>query len=94
MYTGSMSAANSIIKANYWKYDHNFYQNLPFGTNMYIAEDGELYIDSKGREAPDEVIIKRKPNPEYLAIQMKSSRGSHIQEDEMSSSIEEEDLSE
>jgi hypothetical protein len=62
--------------------------------NIYIAEDGELFISSKGHEAPDEVIIKRKPNPEYLAIKMKSSRGSHTQEDKMSSSIEEEDLSE
>ncbi len=94
MYTGSMSAANSIIKANYWKYDLDFYQNLPFGINIYIAEDGELFMSSKGREAPDEVIIKRKPNPEYLAIKRKSSRGSHTQEDKMSSSIEEEDLSE
>ena len=94
MYTGSMSSANSIIKANYWKYDRNFYQNLPFGINIYIAEDGELFIDSKGGEVPDEVIIKRKPNPEYLTIKMNSSRCSHTQEDEMSSSIKEEDLSE
>ena len=92
-YTGSMSAANSIIKANNWKYDQVFYQNLPFGIPIYIAEDGELLIDPKGTEIPDEVIIKRKSNPEYLTIKVKSSRGSHSQEYEMSSSIEEEDLS-
>ena len=92
-YTGSMRAANSIIKANDWKYDQEFYQNLPFGIPIYIAEDGELFIDPKGSGIPDEVIIKRKPNPEYLSINIKSSRGLHSQEYEMSSSIEEEDLS-
>jgi len=93
-YTGSMSAANSIIKANNWKYDQNFYQNLLFGINIYISEDGELYIDPNDRAAPDDVIIKRKPNPDYYAIKMKSSNGAYSQEDEMENSIVEEDLSE
>ena len=94
LYTGSMSVANSIIKANYWKYDQNFYQNLPFGINIYISKDGELFIDPNGRALPDDVIIKRKPNPDYNAIKMKSSNGAYSQEDEMENSIVEEDLSE
>ena len=93
-HTDSMSAANSIIKANYWKYDQNFYQNLPFGINIYISKDGELFIDPNGRALPDDVIIKRKPNPDYNAIKMKSSNGAYSQEDEMENSIVEEDLSE
>ena len=88
-----MRGAMAVINSNHWKYTQNFYQHLPFGTNIYLAEDGELFIDPKGDGAPDEFIIKRKPNPDYYTTKIKSSRGSHAQEDEMSSSIEEEDLS-
>jgi hypothetical protein len=84
-YTESISAAMTIIRSNYWKYDDNFYQTLPFGISIYMTEDGELLIDPKGGKSPDDVIIKRKPNPEYYAIK---------QDDEKSSSIIEEDLNE
>lgn len=91
-YTGSMNAAMIIVKSNHWKYDKNFYQTLPFGINIYIAEDGELFIDPKGGESTDEVIIKRKPNPEYYASKKKSSRRSSAEDIEIKSPIIEEDL--
>lgn len=84
-YTGSMSAAMTTIKANHWKYDKNFYQTLPFGIYIYISEDGELFINPEGGNAPDTLIIKRKPNPEYHATK---------QDDMKISSITEEDLTE
>lgn len=93
-YTGSMSTAMNIIRANRWKYDESFYQTLSFGINVYISGDGELFIDPKGVEVPDEVIIKRKPNPEYYAIKKKSSRGSYTGDIEITSPVTEEDLTE
>ena len=67
-HTGAMGAALSIIKSNQWKYNKNYYRDLPFGASVYISEDGELLIIDRGGKAPDAVIIKRKPNPEYYAI--------------------------
>jgi len=93
-YTGNMNAAVSTIKSNHYKYDKNFYKVLPFGASIYISEDGELYINPNGGKPPDTVIIKRKPNPEYYAIQKKSYRNTHTKNDESSSSIFEEDLTE
>ena len=72
-HTGTMGAALTIIKSNHWKYKKNYYSDLPFGASVYISEDGELLIIARGGKAPDAVIIKRKPNPEYYAIKNKSS---------------------
>ena len=82
-YSGTMGAAITIIKSNHYKYDENFYKTLPFGTSIYISEDGELLIIPKGGKAPDEVIIKRKPNPEYYATKEKSSKTSSITEEDL-----------
>jgi len=68
-----MGSAMTIIKANQWKYDENFYGSLPLEINIYIAEDGELFIDPNRGEAPEEFITKRKPNPEYYNDERYSS---------------------
>ena len=88
-----MSAAHRIIKANLWKYDQRFYRHLPLDIHIYISEDGELFIDPTGGEAPNDVIIKRTPNPDYYTGKMRSSGGINAQ-GEMRGSIVEEDLSE
>jgi hypothetical protein len=67
-HTGTMGAALALIKSNHWKYTNNYYSNLAFGASVYVSEDGELLIIDRGGKAPDAVIIKRKPNPEYYAI--------------------------
>ena len=82
-YTGTIGAAITIIKSNYYKYDENFYKDLLFGTSIYISEDSELLIVSRGEKTPDEVIIKRKPNPEYYATKEKSSKTSSITEEDL-----------
>jgi len=82
-YTGNMIAAIKIIRSNYFKYNENFYKTLASGTNIYISEEGELLIVLKGEKAPDEVIIKRKLNPEYYAIKRKSSKTSSIIEEDI-----------
>jgi len=82
-YTGTMGAAITAIKSNFFKYNENFYKTLSFGTSIYISEDGELLIVPKGEEAPDEVIIKRKLNPEYYSIKIKSSKTSSIIEENL-----------
>jgi hypothetical protein len=89
-----MSAAVSIIKSNYYKYDEIFYKALPFGASIYISENGELLINKDGGNAPETLIIKRKPNPKYYAIKKKSSIISHAEDDASISSIIEEDLKE
>ena len=93
-YLGNMSAAVSIIKSNYYKYDEIFYKALPFGASIYISENGELLINKDGGNAPETLIIKRKPNPKYYAIKKKSSIISHAEDDASISSIIEEDLKE
>ena len=82
-YTGTVGAAITVIKSNYFKYEENFYNILSFGTSIYISEDGELLIIPKGGEAPDEVIIKRKLNPEYYSTKIKSSKTSSIIEENL-----------
>jgi hypothetical protein len=93
-YLGNMSAAVSIIKSNYYKYDEIFYKALPFGASMYISENGELLINKDGGNAPETLIIKRKPNPKYYAIKKKSSIITRTEDDASISSIIEEDLKE
>ena len=82
-YTSTMGAVITIIKSNHYKYDENFYKALPLGTSIYISEDGELLIIPKGGKVPDEVIIKRKPNPEYDTTKEKSSKTSSITEEDL-----------
>ena len=91
-HTGNMSAATNIIQSNHYKYNKNFYKVLPFGASIYISEDAELYINPKGGKAPDTVIIRRKPNPEYYAIKKKTYRDNHTKDDGSTSAILEEDL--
>ena len=93
-YLNNMSAAVSIIKSNYYKYDEIFYKSLPFGASIYISENGELLINKDGGNAPETFIIKRKPNPRYYAIKKKSSIITHTEDDTSISSIIEEDLKE
>lgn len=64
-YTGNMSTAIHIIQSNHHKYSKSFYKVLPFGASVYISDDAELFINPNGGNAPDTVIIKHKPNPEY-----------------------------
>ena len=92
-HTGNMSAAISIIQSNHYKYNKNFYKVLPLGASIYISEDAELYINPNGEQAPDTVIIRRKPNPEYY-IKKKTYRDTNIKNDGSTSAIYEEDLKE
>jgi len=82
-YTGTISAAITIIRSNHYKYDQHFYKTLSLGTSIYISEYGELLIVPKGGKASDEVIIKQKPNPEYHPIKKKSSKTSSIIEEDL-----------
>lgn len=91
-YTRSMSAAVHIIQSNRDKYSNNFYKGLPSGASVYISADAELYINPAGGNAPDTVIIKRKPNPEYTF--KKSTYPNPIADDGNIPSIYEEDLKE
>jgi len=82
-HSGTMGSAITIIKSNHYKYDEHFYKTLPFGTNIYISEEGELLIIPTGGKTPDEVVIKRKPNPEYYTTKEKSSKTSSITEEDL-----------
>ena len=93
IHTGNMSAAVNIIQSNHYKYNKTFYNVLPFGASIYISEDAELYIDPNGGKAPDTVIIKQKPNPEYY-IKKKTSRDFHSKDGGNTRAIFEEDLKE
>ena len=88
-----MSAAIKIIKSNHFKYNKNFYKVLPFGASVYISDDAELCINPNGGKAPDTVIIRRKPNPEYY-IKKRTYKDTHIKDDGRTSVIHEEDLKE
>ena len=92
-HTGNISAAVNIIQSNHYKYNKNFYNVLPFGASIYISEDAELYIDPNGGKAPDTIIIKHKPNPEYY-LKKKTYRDSHSKDDSITRAISEEDLKE
>ena len=92
-YTANLSAAINIIQSNHYKYDKNFYKVLPFGASIYISEDAELYINPNGGKAPDTVLIRRKPNPEYY-IKKKTCKGAHTKDDGNTRVIYEEDLKE
>ena len=92
-YTGNMSAAINIIQSNHYKYNKNFYKVLPFGASIYISEDAELYINPNGGKAPDTVIIRREPNPEYT-IKQKTYRDSLTKDGGNTRAIFEEDLKE
>ena len=90
-YTGNMPSAINIIKSNHYKYNKHYYKTLPYGASIYISEDQELYINPDGGKAPDTVIIKRKPNPEYY-MKKKTYRDSHSKDDGSTNVIYEEDL--
>ncbi len=88
-----MSAAINIIQSNHYKYNNNFYKVLPFGASIYISDDAELHINPNGGKAPDTVLIRRKPNPEYY-IKKKTYNDTHTKDDGSTSIIYEEDLKE
>ena len=52
-YTNDMAKSLDIINKNFSKYSEKYLQFLPYGTNIYISKDNELFINKKGGAESD-----------------------------------------